>query len=138
MGTKVEKIIIPTHGYDEIIDITDKINNTVSSCESKNGIVNINALGGCASLVKLEMEPGLTFDLAKILENIIPINKIYQHDNVWHDGNANAHLKSALLGNSLTLPMIDNKIELGNFGRIIFIDFDNKSSNKEIIVSIVY
>lgn len=138
MGTKIEKIIIPTHGFDEIIDITGKINNIVSSCESKNGIVNISVLGGCASVVNLEMEPALTLDLTKVLEAIIPINKIYQHDNIWHDGNANAHLKSALLGNSLTLPIIDSKIELGNFGRIILIDFDNKSSNKEIIVSVVY
>lgn len=38
--------------------------------------------------------------------------------------NTDAHIRSALIGRSETIPIIDGRIELGEFGRIYFVDFD--------------
>jgi len=138
MSVKIEKFILATKGFDEVIDITSKVNDIVSYVSSKEGLVNIFVQSSTASILILEDEPALSSDLAKLLENIVPINKIYQHDNIWHDGNANAHLKSAVLKNSLTLPMTEGKMALGNYQKIVLIDFDNKASNKEIFVTVTY
>jgi len=138
MSVKIEKFILATKGFDEVIDITSKVNDIVSYVSSKEGLVNIFVQSSTASILILEDEPALSSDLAKLLENIVPINKIYQHDNIWHDGNANAHLKSAVLKKSLTLPMSEGKMALGNYQKIVLIDFDNKASNKEIFVTVTY
>ena len=137
MSVKIEKFILATKGFDEVIDITSKVNDIVSYVSSKEGLVNIFVQSSTASILILEDEPALSSDLAKLLENIVPINKIYQHDNTWHDGNAYAHLKSILLGNSLTLPVHDSKVALGLYQQIVLLDFDNKASEKEIIISVV-
>ncbi len=38
--------------------------------------------------------------------------------------NTDAHIRSGLIGRSETIPIIDGRIELGEFGRIYFVDFD--------------
>ena len=133
-----DKFTILTQGFDDLIDITSKIQDAISSFGVEAGIVNISVLSSTASIITLEQEPGLSFDLPNILENIVPINKIYQHDSSWHDGNANAHIKAALLGNSLSLSVVDGKIALSTWQRIVLIDFDNKSANRQIVVSVTF
>lgn len=137
MSAKIEKFNILTKGFDDFVDITSKIQNLVAVFNVKEGILNIYVKSPCASIKVIENEPGLGFDLSKLMEMIAPVNKIYQHDDIWHDGNAYAHLKSILLGNSLTLPIIDFKVEIGLYQQIVLMDFDNKASEKEIIVSVV-
>jgi len=38
--------------------------------------------------------------------------------------NTDAHIRSGLIGRSETIPIVDGRIELGEFGRIYFVDFD--------------
>lgn len=137
MSTRIEKISILSKGFNEVIDITNNIQNIVSRFEIKNGILNIFTSSSTASVLTLENEPGIGFDLVKLLDDLVPINKVYQHDNLWHDGNAFAHLKAALVGNNITLPIIDKRVELSNYQQIVLIDFDNKPSELCIIVSAV-
>lgn len=137
MGARVEKFTIFSKGFDDLIDITSKVSDIVMSFGSKEGILNICVLSSTASIITLENEPGLGFDLPKLFEDIVPVNKIYQHDNLWHDGNAFSHLRAAILGNSVTLAVIDDKIALGRWQQIVLIDFDNKPSQREIVVTLV-
>ena len=138
MACATDKFTILTQGFDDLIDITSKVQDVISSFDVVNGIVNISVLSSTASIITLEQEPGLVLDLPNILENIVPINKVYQHDSSWHDGNANAHIKAALLGNSLNLSVVDGKIALSTWQRIALIDFDNKSTNRQIVVNVAF
>lgn len=138
MAVKNDKFTILTKGFDDVVEITSKIQDIVSFSNIDEGVANIFVASSTASILTLEYEPGLVLDLPKVLEMLVPINKIYKHDNMWQDGNAFSHLKTCLIGNNVTLPIIDGKIKLGNYQQIILIDFDNKPSNKEIIVSVVY
>ena len=38
--------------------------------------------------------------------------------------NTDAHVRSALIGRSETIPVVEGRLELGEFGRIYFVDFD--------------
>ena len=136
MSTRIEKISILSKGFSEVIDITNNIQNIVSRFEIKNGILNIFTSSSTASVLTLENEPGIGFDLVKLLDDLVPINKVYQHDNLWHDGNAFSHLKAAILGGNIVLPIINGKVELSNYQQIVLVDFDNKPSTRQIIVSI--
>ena len=137
MTTKIDKFTISSKGFDDLIDITSRVQNTVSSFGIKHGIVNVCVIASTASIITMEHEPGRAYDLPKLFQDIVPINQIYQHDNAWHDGNAFAHLKSIMLGNNITLPVIDGKIELNTWQKIILLDFDNKPSVRQIAVSVV-
>ena len=138
MTVLTEKFTISTKGFDDVIDITSRVQSIVSNSQEKNAIVNISTTSSTASILTLEYEPGLVFDLPKLLENIVPINKVYQHDNTWHDGNAYAHLRATLLGNNITLSVENGEIILNTWQKIVLIDFDNKQRTRQIVVSVMY
>ena len=112
--------------------------NIVKLLQIKEGVVHINVVGTCASIVSFEDEGNLAFDVVKLLENIVPINKIYQHDVSWHEGNAHAHLKSVLMGNGLTFSCLDGKLLINEFQKIALLDFDNKLGMRQVTVSVIY
>lgn len=76
-------------------------------------------------------------DLENLLERVIPSDIPYQHDYRWMDGNGHAHVRSALIGTSLTIPFIGNKLLLGKWQQIIFLDFDNRPRDRTLILQII-
>jgi len=138
LGSYVESFYISTKGFDDLIDITLKVQNVVLNAKAKTGIVNVACLSSTKSILTLDEIPGLKEDLSKIFETLVPINKIYQHDSNWHDENAHAHLKAAILKNNITLPLIDGIIKLDDYQQIALFDFDSKPSNVEVIVAVIY
>lgn len=47
--------------------------------------------------------------------------------------NTDAHLRSGLIGRSETIPIVDGRIQLGEFGRIYFVDFDGVRSRDRTV-----
>jgi secondary thiamine-phosphate synthase enzyme len=85
----------------------------------------------------IEYEPGALKDLQKTIEKVVPSNIPYEHDKRWGDGNGFSHVRAALMKPSLTLPLIKGKLALGTWQQIVFIDFDNRSRQRNLIVQIM-
>ena len=132
-----DKFTVKTKGFTDIIDITKNVAGLVQ----KHNITNANALiyviGSTASITTLEYEPGLLKDLPEALEKFAPVNKEYFHDQTWQDGNGYAHIRSALIGTSENIPVIDGSLFLGNWQQIVLIDFDNTSRTRTILVQFI-
>jgi secondary thiamine-phosphate synthase enzyme len=47
------------------------------------------------------------------------------------------HVRAALLGPSLTVPFVNGRLTLGTWQQIIFVDFDNRSRRRELVVQIM-
>ena len=71
-----------------------------------------------------------------MLDKIAPMNKSYSHDKTWHDGNGYAHLRSALIGPDIIIPVHDRKLVLGTWQQVIFIDFDNRPRKRNLHVQL--
>lgn len=138
MGVVIEKFSISSNGFEDMIDITSKVQNIVSNVNQNNAVVNVSIVSSTASVITLEQEFGLANDFSSVMENIIPLNKVYKHDLSWHEGNAHAHLRAAMLGNNITLGVENKKIILGEDQKIVVLDFDVKSSTKQVVVSVIY
>lgn len=138
MGVIIEKFSISSNGFEDMIDITSKVQNIVSNVNQNNAVVNVSIVSSTASVITLEQEFGLANDFSSVMENIIPLNKVYKHDLSWHEGNAHAHLRAAMLGNNITLGVENKKIILGEDQKIVVLDFDVKSSIKQVVVSVIY
>lgn len=130
-------IRLSTKGNDDMINLTDKVTSMVKSSKIKDGIATIFIPGSTGAITTIEYESGVLQDLKNILEKIVPSNKTYKHNLKWHDGNGHSHLKASLIGPSLSIPINKNKLELGTWQQIIFIDCDNRSRNRELVLQIV-
>ena len=133
MAVITEYINLSTKGNADVIDITDDVASQLSALKIKDGIVNINCVGSTGAVTTCEFEPGLVQDIKDIFDKLIPKSQ-YHHDQAWGDGNGHAHLRSSLVGTSLTMPFKDKKIILGKWQQIIFIDFDNRPRQRKIVL----
>ena len=138
MTVNIEKFTISSKGFDDLIDITTKVQDIIYKINKKDVVVSIAVASPTASIITIGDETGLGADFSELLDNIVPLNKIYKHDTNWHEGNAHAHLKASLSGSNLTISAIDNKLVLDNNQKIAFIDFDSKPSITQITVSVIY
>jgi len=136
MAVFTEYIKLSTKGNAEVIDITSEVSQKLSSLKIKNGIVNISVIGSTGALTTCEFEPGLVEDIKDIFDKLIPAGH-YNHDQAWGDGNGHSHLRSSLVGPSLTMPFSKGKLILGTWQQIIFIDFDNRPRDRKIVLQFI-
>ncbi len=132
-----ETISLSTKGFGDIQDITSPIGVIVGKTGIKNGIVTIFCPGSTASVTTIEYESGVLEDLKKAIERIAPSGIPYAHDQRWGDGNGFSHVRAALLGPSLTVPVIQGELALGTWQQVVFIDFDNRSRRRKIVAQVM-
>lgn len=133
MAVITEYIRLKTKGDTDVQDITPQVSGILRSLKIKDGIVNINVCGSTGAVTTCEYEPGLVQDIKDIFDKLIPPGH-YHHDRAWGDGNGHSHLRASLVGPSLTLPFKDKELILGTWQQIIFIDFDNRPRQRELVV----
>lgn len=127
---------LKTSGRTELIDITDRVRSIVKERGIKEGICVISTPHTTAGILINENERGLRSDILSILENIVPDNNRYAHDQI--DNNACSHLRAVLIGMSETIPIEDGHLILGTWQRVFFAEFDgprNRTFNIKIIGS---
>jgi secondary thiamine-phosphate synthase enzyme len=135
---KTKQLSFHTKGEGEILDITNKVAESVVGTKLKNGIVTVFVSGSTGALTTIEYEPGLLKDFPSMLERLAPKNLEYEHDKRWHDGNGHSHVKASLIGPSITVPFVDGRLTLGTWQQIIFIELDTRSSRtRNLILQII-
>lgn len=137
MGVYTEHFLINTRGFTDIIDITEKVKAAVYQHNIKEGSVVVALAGSTAAITTIEYEPGLIKDLPDVLDEIAPMDKDYHHDDTWHDGNGYAHIRAAMIGSSVTIPLTEGALLLGTWQQIVLIDFDNKPRARNIYVQVI-
>lgn len=130
-------IRLKTEGFCDIQDITGQVERIVADSGIKNGLVCVGCPGSTTGITTLEFEPGAVADLKRALEQIAPRDATYRHNDTWNDGNGFAHLRSALIGTSRTFPVLKGRPALGTWQQIVFLDFDNRSRQRELTVIVL-
>jgi secondary thiamine-phosphate synthase enzyme len=125
-----------TGGDTDIIDITNRVSLAVAESGLMEGQVLIFVPGSTAAITTIEFESGVVRDLQDAIERLAPTGMLYRHDARWGDGNGYAHVRAALLGPSLAVPLINGRLVLGTWQQIVLVDFDNEPRDRQVMVSI--
>jgi len=128
---------LSTKGFCDIQDITSPVAGTVGKSKIKNGMVTVFCPGSTGAITTIEYESGVLEDLKKAIERMAPADIPYAHDQRWGDGNGFSHVRAALIGPSLTVPVIQGSLSLGTWQQIVFIDFDNRTRRRKIVVQVM-
>lgn len=134
---KYMQFSIKTKGFNDIIDITDRISEIVEKSKVKEGFCLISCPGSTGGLTTIEAEPNLIEDFKEFLEKLVPSNRSYRHDQTWGDRNASSHIRSALIKPFLTVPIENGRLVLGTWQQIVFVDFDYRPREREIKLKII-
>ena len=130
-------ISLSTQGHTDIREITGQVAETLSASGLHLGIVTIFCPSSTSGITTIEYEPGCMADLRRMLDELIPSNRPYQHDETWGDANGYSHMRAALLKASLTIPFVNGKLTLGTWQQIIYVDFDNRPRHRELVVQVM-
>lgn len=127
-----EQIQISTLGNGHVVDITDQIAAVVRSSGLNDGIVVVFCPSATSGLTTIEYESGAVHDFQRLFDEIVPPNREYAHNARWGDGNGHSHVRSALLGPSITIPFVNRRLTLGTWQQIIFVDFDIRPRQRRL------
>jgi secondary thiamine-phosphate synthase enzyme len=137
MPIKTFTLQFQTRGNGDITDITDTVTRQLHASELRNGTVTLFTPSATSALTTIEYESGCVSDLQRLFDEIVDPSRDYAHNARWRDGNGHSHVRAALLGPSLSVPFVEQRLTLGTWQQIIFVDFDNRARRREIIVQVI-
>ncbi len=123
----------------DFIGLTEEIKGFVEQSLIKNGLVNIQILHTSSALMMNENEPLLLQDIKKNLENCAPEKQSYQHDDFsirtvnmcpGECANGHSHCKAIHLLANITINLINNKLQLGQYQSIMLVELDRSRPRK--------
>jgi len=126
-----------TKGYNHMLDITENVQKAVEESNYRDGLACVFVAGSTAGVTTIEFEEGVLEDLSKAIERMAPRDIPYAHDKKWGDGNGFSHVRSALVGTSLTVPFQAGKLLLGTWQQVVLVDFDNRPRRRKVIVQVL-
>lgn len=137
MPVYTEKVKFKTKGNNDMLDVTNLVDRKVQDFSVTSGIVTIFVPGATGSVTTMEYEPGLISDFKDFISKLVPEGKDYAHNLSHSDVNGHSHIRSTLLSPSLVVPFVNKKLQLGIWQQIVFIDFDNRERERELIIQII-
>jgi secondary thiamine-phosphate synthase enzyme len=117
----------------EMIDITQLVVEAVQKTGVKEGLCVVFTPHTTAAVtINENADPSVPKDILMELNKVVPFDDRYQHS----EGNSAAHIKSSLVGCSLTLFIQSGKLLLGTWQGIFFCEFDGPR-NRQVYVKII-
>ncbi|MCS7244811.1 MAG: secondary thiamine-phosphate synthase enzyme YjbQ [candidate division WOR-3 bacterium] len=127
------KINIKTYQKYQIVDITDIVSSSIKTLEKKDGILILYVPHTTAGItINENYDPSVKEDILDFLNKLVPRNGNYKH----LEGNADAHIKSSLIGSSIMLILENGEIKLGRWQGILFCEFDGPRQ-REVWIKVV-
>ncbi|MGB9708309.1 MAG: secondary thiamine-phosphate synthase enzyme YjbQ [Candidatus Pacearchaeota archaeon] len=127
----LQEFKIKTKKKEEIIDITKKIEEIIKKNKTKHGICLIYVPHATAAItINENADPNIGLDFLEALDRIVPEGK-WRHDKI--DNNGAAHIKAALIGPDVMIPIKNLALTLGTWQGIMFCEFDGPRERKIII-----
>ncbi|HII79667.1 MAG TPA: YjbQ family protein [Methanosarcina sp.] len=120
-----------------IVNITEMVSEEVENSKIRSGTVTVFCIGSTGAITTMEFELNLSKDVEETLNELIPLNKDYHHHKTWGDFNGGSHLRSLIVGPSLTVPFVEKKLTLGTWQQIVYINFDRIKKVRKIVLQII-
>lgn len=137
MSVRTEYVELSTEAGCTIYDITDEVARAVERTQLRNGMVLVFVPGSTGAITTIEYESGAIYDLAAAIERLFPQDIEYRHNVRWQDGNGHSHVRAAMIGPSLTVPLVDGRMVLGTWQQIVFVELDVRPRRRRIVVQVM-
>ncbi len=117
-------------------DLSDDVARAVADSGVSDGTVTIFNIGSTAAITTIEYESGCLADLRRALDEIAPATLDYEHNRRWGDGNGFSHLRAALLGPSLSVPVVSGRAAFSTWQQPVLINVDNRRRERTVRITV--
>lgn len=113
---------VRTRHRTEMIDVTDRVAAAVRASNVRDGLVVAYVPHTTAAVtINENADPDVKHDMVRKLSELIPQDETYYRHA---EGNSDSHVKTSLVGNSVTVMVDDGALVLGRWQGIQFCEFD--------------
>ncbi|GGD11415.1 secondary thiamine-phosphate synthase enzyme YjbQ [Pontibacillus salipaludis] len=119
---------VRTTEHDQMVDITNELNNYVKASGVKEGVLVVSSLHTTAGItVNENADPDVKTDFLRRLDEVYP----WEHPEDLHgEGNTASHLKTSTVGSSEIMIISDGELVLGTWQGVYFCEFDGPRQRK--------
>jgi secondary thiamine-phosphate synthase enzyme len=134
MKTHTDYLTFNTKKRQEIIDITDAVEQCRAAAGITEGMVLVSAMHISASVFVNDHESGLWHDILEWLDgSIAPWDPDrYRHNETGED-NAAAHLRSITVGHEVIVPVTGGRLDFGPWQRVFYGEWDGQRPKRVVI-----
>ncbi len=123
----MESFTVRSGSRTEFIDITSRVESVVRESAAGEGLCCVYVPHTTAGVtINENADPTVRRDVLMELDRVIPLEDGYAHA----EGNSAAHIKSSLVGQSVTVPISGGRLALGTWQGIYFCEFDGPRSRR--------
>ena len=137
MDILTRKLNLATQGDGDVLDLTPELADFVARSGVRQGLLTVFVPGSTAAVTTIEHESGVLDDLKAALERLAPKGIPYAHDRRWGDGNGFSHVRAALIGPSLAIPVADGQLALGTWQQAVLVDLDNRPRRRQVLLQLL-
>lgn len=130
-------IRVSTRHEGEIINLCQPVTTAVRESGIREGLVHLFVQHSTAALTVIEYEPGVLADLSRVLSVLAPDDADYAHNTKWGDGNGRSHVKAALVGPALTVPVAGGELCCGTWQQIVLLELDVNAGRERTVICTV-
>lgn len=128
------RIRVRTQEREQLLDITDAVQEKVQASGVRDGVVHLWALHtSCALTVNEGADPAVARDIVVTLRRLVPRHGDYRH---LEEENADSHIKTSLFGPGLTLLIEQGELVLGTWQRVFLAEWDGPRSREIAVVAV--
>jgi secondary thiamine-phosphate synthase enzyme len=132
-----ETVDVRTRGQGDVHDLTAAAARAVSAARLEAGLVTAFVVGSTAAITTIEFEPGAVSDLDRAYERVAPRRGEYAHHLRWGDHNGSSHVRAAMLGPSVTVPVVNGRLALGTWQQLVLVEFDVEPRDRRVILQLL-
>ena len=116
--------------------ITNQVLEAMSDLP-QNGIFHLFIQHTSAAItINEDADPSVRVDFESVFNRIIPENEPYLTHTLEGPDDMPAHIKAALIGNSVTIPITGGRLNLGTWQGIYLCEFRNRASGRRLVATI--
>ena len=128
---------VATEGNTDIINLSPELGRRITDVRGE-ALLHIFVGGSTAAITTIEFEPGLVkHDLPRLFQQLAADDAHYDHEATWNDDNGHSHIRSALVGPGVTIPVSEGKLLTGQWQQVVLIDFDTRPRRRNIICTLI-
>jgi secondary thiamine-phosphate synthase enzyme len=131
---RAERLTVDT-AERQVIDITERVLGFAGDLDG-DGLLSVFVPHATAGLALVETGAGSEGDLIEAIERLLPRDGRYRHRH-GSEGHGADHLLPAFVSPSLVLPVVDGKVVLGTWQRVVIVDTNRENNARSVLLSFV-
>jgi secondary thiamine-phosphate synthase enzyme len=123
----MQTLLVKTERRTQLVDVTAQVQKAVASSGVAAGVCHLYVPHTTAAITINECaDPDVARDFEAAIDRLVPAHGPYRHS----EGNSDSHVKSILVGASVTVPVEGGKLALGRWQGVFFCEFDGPRQRK--------